>query len=292
MIAIEQVYCATDVQSHLREGQPKLLTRITPDALYRRAGKLEAGAFDFDGTLTAGSEWRAMGSLMRPDLHDIEMDNFRWYLSHISGQCSNVVSLDDPDWWMEHLESGNLLAVESAWVTSSVYLMRLSGITEEQLDDVAKTLSPREGALELLRLMDKRVVISFGIEQFIKSWLRHVDVSAAVAATRIIFDDAGLVNRCHINVVGAGSKKFVVKRFRDLSHVREDHLLVVGDTVLDASMMSPSSFNVLIIPPNEIENQNSDFRNNLPKMWDRLTAILVCDSLAPLAELIKEARKS
>jgi hypothetical protein len=58
-------------------------------------------------------------------------------------------------------------------------------------------------------------------------------------------------------------------------------------------MMARDSFNVLIIPPCELEGKMRDFRqNNLAAMWERISMILADDSLEPLVQLLQDARKS
>ncbi len=141
-------------------GEPVLLTRKKPQDLLARAALLKAGAFDFDGTLTIGSQWHAVRGLLTHDLQRMDCDQFRSRTGH------------------------------------------------------PKLAAPA----------------------------RHL---------------------CSRG----------------------------GDSIVDASMMHPDGFNVLIFPCNEKNRDLAEFRaNSLAAIWNRLTAILVSDSLVPLVETITTAR--
>lgn len=292
-------YVAVHARSHTQAfeqvalGVANVISRIPLWDLMSRASRVHNGVFDFDGTLTPGSQWRVMGTLLPEDLRHADMESSRWYHSHIHGQGVNGVTLENPDWWINHLETGNQLAVEGAWVAATVGMFTKAGITHTQIEEAVRTLSPRQGVAQLMSLMRHKAVVSFGIEQFIQAWLRHIDLTVPVAASRLIFDKEGRVVNLHINIVGAGSKEFAAARFRQLTETTEDGLIVVGDSVVDVHMMSADSFNVLIVPPSELDRKMKDFRdNNLGAMWDRITMILADDSFEPLVTLLQEARQT
>lgn len=273
-------------------GVPNIISRIPLWDLMNHAARVRDGLFDYDGTLTPGSQWRAMGALLPDRLRTIDLENYSWYHQHLHDQDVDGVNLDDPDWWIGHLATGNKLAVDGAWLAATVFMQQHAGVTRDQIRQAATTLPARRGVAPLLELMRYRAVISFGVEQFIQDWLAHNGLHASVAASRLIFDTEGRVERPHINIVGAGSKEFAAARFRRLTGASEREVLVVGDSVVDIHMMSPDSFNVLIIPPSERDHKMRDFReNNLAAMWDRVTMILADDSLEPLVQLLREARK-
>jgi len=273
-------------------GVPNIISRVPLLDLMSRAALVRHGLFDFDGTLIGGSQWRALGELMPEYLREADLENARWYRSQRHGQHEQDSSLEDPDWWIDELETGNTLAVDGAWVASTVAMLALSGVTWNDIEHAAATLPARAGAVELIRLMDQRAVVSFGIEQFIQAWLLHHGLRVPVAATRLLYDSSGRVERPHINIVGAGSKKFAAARFRRLANVEERSLLVVGDSVVDVHMMGEDSFNVLVVPRTEVDHKLQDFReNNLEVMWERITMILFDDSLESLVDLLREARE-
>lgn len=274
-------------------GNSNIISRIPLWDLMSRAALVVHGLFDFDGTLTPGSQWRAMGNLLPEDLRTIDLDNYLWYHSHIHDQDVDGVSLEDPDWWIGHLETGNKLAVDGAWIAGTFFMQQRAQVTRTDIRYAATTLAPRMGVAQLLGLMHQKAIVSFGIEQFIQDWLAHHKISAPVAASRLIFDDRDRVDHLHINVVGAGSKEFVANRFRNVAHTPKNGLMVVGDSVIDIHMMTQDSFNVLIIPPSELDRKMRDFRkNNLAAMWGKITMILADDSLEPLVAFLQEARES
>lgn len=271
-----------------REHQVLALCPI--NELMARLACVRAGAFDFDGTLVTGSQWKTLDEFMSWELRE-EAEAIRdWYFAHTRDGGNNGLSLDDDDWFHADLAAGNRLVAEAAWIAESIRLFGKAGIGMEQIEQTAQQLIAREGAIELLALMSQRVVISFGIEQVINAWLTFHGLRSPVAATRLTFKN-GSVAGCHINLVVGETKPFAADRFRKLTGVSEQELMVVGDSIVDAAMMRPGGFNVMIMPPGESDKRIVEFReNHLPAMWDRLTVILQSDSLLPLVELIRAAR--
>jgi len=269
-----------------------LISLVPEDELMRRAARITAGAFDFDGTLTTGSQWRAIDDLMPEVLRELGSQNRDWYWSHLHKIGNLPASVLDPDWFHSDLHEGNQKVAEGAWIAETISLYRQAGLTRRDIEDVWLALPQREGACDLLELVDPRVVISFGVEQVILSWLQNLQVvDTAVAASRLKFNEEGVVSGCHINLVVSETKQFAADRFRQITGVAEDQLLVVGDSVVDVHMMHPRGFNILIVPRAEADKKLAGFRTNgIGVMWDRLTAILVSDSLQPLVELIERAR--
>ncbi len=280
----------TSAKQALQRGTPQVLSLVPDEELIARLGRVRAGAFDFDGTLVTGSQWKELDGHLSEELQR-ESDEIRnWYFAHTSGN-GNGVALDHPDWFHGNLAAGNRLVAEAAWIAESIRLFEKGGIRMAHIQETARRLIGREGAGELLELMSPRVVISFGIEQVITAWLAHHELSAHVAATRLKFKD-DIVSGCHINLVVGETKPFAADRFRTLAGVTEQELMVVGDSIVDAAMMHPDGFNVMIMPPGESDKRLTEFReNHLPAMWDRLTLILQSDSLLPLVELVRVARR-
>lgn len=287
-----QARSADEALTHIRSGSFAIISRIDISELFNRAALVRDGIFDFDGTLTEGSQWRSVGELMPESLRSVDIENYQWYHDHLHDQDVQDVSLDDPDWWIGHLETGNKLAVDGAWLAATVYMLRLSGVTKGQIQSAAKSLQARQGVTPLIKSLRNKAVISFGMEQFIQSWLEHHQIEIPVAASRILFDEEDIVDRVHINIVGSGSKEFAAARFRRISGSSDRELMVVGDSVVDIHMMSQSSFNVLIIPPSELKKKMKGFReNNLEVMWNRVTMILASDSFDPLLQFFKTASR-
>lgn len=272
--------------------QEQVLSVYPPEELSARLARVRVGAFDFDGTLVTGSQWKVLDEFMSAELRQ-EAEAIRdWYFAHTRDGHSNGLSLDDEDWFHADLAAGNRLVAEAAWIAESIRLFGKAGIGMDHIEKTAQQLIAREGAIELLGLMSQRVIISFGIEQVIKSWLTFHGLRSPVAASRLTLKN-GVVAGCHINLVVGETKPFAADRFRKLTGASEEELMVVGDSVVDAAMMRPGGFNVMIMPPGESDKRIVEFReNHLPAMWDRLTLILQTDSLVPLVELIRTARVS
>jgi phosphoserine phosphatase len=186
---------------------------------------------------------------------------------------------------------GNQPAVDGAWVAQDINWYKEAGLTREDFLRVATELDARDGASELLLMMDHRVIITFGIEQVVQDWLAQRKIRASVAGTRLTFTEQGLLTGHHPNVVTSTTKALAYDRFLKLSTLTPGETLVIGDSVVDVHMMQPGGFNVLLLPPGESEKKLRDFReNNLASMWERLTMILVSDSLSPLVDLFMHAR--
>ncbi len=283
-------YSLSDALKMVECGYVPLITRIPLHKLFERARHIYHGAFDFDGTLIPGSQWKATSALMPPSLaaQDEENRAIYWKQKHEQPIRPDLIDLEDPDWFHGGFYPENLKVMDGAWIAETIRLYSEARITRAQIAEVAKTLPPREGALELLQAMEKRVIITFGIEQLIQDWVEHHQVHpTSVAASRLKFNEENQVYGCHINLVASHTKKCAVERFREVGKIDGENLLVIGDSVVDVHMMGTDSFNVLIVPPNELDRKLADFREgNLASMWDRITLILASDSLIPLLNLL------
>jgi len=276
----------------ISSGVPNVISRIPLWDLVSRAAMVRDGLFDFDGTLHAGNTWAAVSRRLPVALREKDAAIRTWYWNQLHTQAPRR-SLDDPDWFHGHMPTLNQAVVDGAWVANDVHWYMEAGLTRDDFEDVAKELQARPGSADLLQLMRHRAVITFGIEQVAQSWLRARGISAAVAGTRLMFDEEGRLTGHHPNIVASPTKEYAARRFRELSGSTEPETLVTGDSVVDVHMMGEDSFNVLVIPPSELEKKLRDFReNNLAPMWSRITMILADNSLEPLVTLLQEARQT
>ncbi|MBI4435439.1 haloacid dehalogenase-like hydrolase [Candidatus Uhrbacteria bacterium] len=260
--------------------------------LMSRAARVRNGCFDFDGTLHTGNTWAAVGRRLPETLREQDAAIRTWYWDQLHTQVPQR-SLDDPDWFHGHLPAQNQAVVDGAWVANDVHWYMEAGLTRDDFEAVAQELVERPGASDLLQLMRHRVVITFGIEQVVQRWLRDRNISAAVAGTRLTFNEVGRLTGHHPNVVASTTKEHAARRFCELCGSTKDETLVIGDSVVDVHMMGPTNFNVLVVPPSEIDRKLRDFReNSLSAMWDRVTMILADDSLEPLVALLRDAREN
>lgn len=273
-------------------GGTRIISRVPITQLIKLAGLVRAGAFDFCGTLTTGSQWRTLDSLMPSHYWERGLEKYRWYQENRHNRQPHTTSLEDPDWFLGSINPENLDAIDASFVVMPIMHAEAAGVLMRDIQEAGRHLPIRPGAKELLCLTNPRVVISFGLETMILPWLQQYDIKSAVAATRVEEDELGRVCGFNVNLVLPSTKRLAADRFRALSGLQEEELLILGDTIFDADMMQPRSFNVLIVPPGETDQKLNDFRNgNLAYMWDRLTMILISDSLMPLVELIRQARK-
>ncbi|KKW31409.1 MAG: hypothetical protein UY76_C0058G0002 [Candidatus Uhrbacteria bacterium GW2011_GWA2_52_8d] len=276
----------------IASGIPNVVSRIPLWDLMSRASLVRDGLFDFDGTLHTGNTWAVVGRRLPEILREKDAAIRTWYWSQLHTEAPRR-SLDDPDWFHGHMPPQNQGVVDGAWVANDVHWYMEAGLTRDDFEAVAEELGARSGAEELLQLMRYRAVVTFGIEQVAKRWLKNRDISAAVAGTRLMFDEDGRLTGHHPNIVASPTKEYAARRFREISESTEQETLVVGDSVVDVHMMGGDSFNVLVIPPSELGKKLRDFReNNLATMWDRITMILADDSLEPLVTLLREARQT
>lgn len=275
----------------ITSGVPNIISRIPLWDLMSHAALVRDGLFDFDGTLHTGNTWATVGRRLPEELRARDAAIREWYWTHLHTP-PNGHTLDDPDWFHGHLMGSNQAVVDGAWVANDVQWYMQGGLTREDFLAVARELKERYGSRDLLRLMRHRAVITFGIEQVAQDWLTVREIPTPVAGTRLIFDETGRLTGHHPNVVASPTKEHAARRFRELTGSGEQELLVIGDSVVDIHMMTGRTFNVLIVPPSELEKKLHDFReNNLGAMWERVTMILADDSLEPLVQFLQEARE-
>lgn len=273
-------------------GGPNIISRIPLWDLMNHASFVRDGLFDFDGTLHTGNTWAAVSRRLPEKLREADASIRSWYWKqlHLDGA---VIPLDHPDWFHGKMPVDNQAVVDGAWVANDVHWYIKAGLTRYDFEAVAAELIERPGASNLLRMMRHRAVITFGIECVAQRWLKDRDIVAAVAGTRLTFDEGGRLTGHHPNVVASPTKRLAANRFRELTGVTDREIIVVGDSVVDVHMMRDDTFNVLVVPPSELDRRIQDFReNNLSAMWDRITMILANDSLEPLVALLQKTRQS
>ena len=275
--------------SLLQQPGSRIISRIPAQDLRTHASQVTAAACDYDGSLIAGNQWQTVDQLVPPVFHAQMNASRTWFFSH-RNTGTNGMTIDHPDWFHSVIETSNDPVAEAAWVAETFQIYKEARLLQEHLGQIGRSLTPREGAIRLLELMTRRVVISMGIEQVIEPWLQHHAVPSPVAASRLLFEN-GVVSGYHFNLVVGHTKRTAVDRFRKITNVEEANLLVLGDSAIDATMMYPKSFNVLIVPLGEADDRISAYRlRHIPTMWDNLTLILQSDSLLPLVHLIQSAR--
>ncbi len=276
-----------------------ILSRYHREPLLGLASQVLHLAADFDNTLTPDNEWVLIQRYLLEDLRAQEQADRDWYLAQTSDSVQSVVSLEDPDWFQSHVQPGNRVAVEGAWIARSLARHMQSGLNRGAVVTVGKEMKPRAGLPELFQLTQHQVVISFGIEQVVLSFLANQGLQAAVAANRLCFEDGdGLSGNMSASLTGYGrnvvvssTKAIAARLFAKQTGGQPPNILSIGDSIVDLDMMPDNGFNVLLLPPGEANRKLAAFRDNhLAAMWGKLTIILVSDSLMPLVDLIRESR--
>lgn len=257
-------------------------------------GSTRHAVFDFDGTVTPGSQWRAMAKLMLPPLAAIDRAAYEWYHSHQFDDLEGRPLADPDDPW-SNLDARNLGPVEGAWVAQTICLLAMSNVSANAIRHQAEQVGVRHGFLDLARLMQRRAIITFGTKQFPLWWCEHHGIADGmdIRGAHIHFNGNGLVTHSALNVCTGVTKGHDVERWMIHHGVREGELMVIGDSVVDARMFRPGSTNVLLVPRQETERALAKFRrDNLASIWPNVDIVLHSDSLSPLAQMIRAARRS
>jgi len=207
MIQIVHAENSEEITS-LLDGTQRLITRVPMNRLVGMFKWLKALIADFDDTLTTRSQWIVVAQLMSQEMRERDNAARDWYFSISRTRHDNgTPAMDDPDWWIGNVHTGNIQAIEAAWVSQAISSFHESGVSLAQIENTASAIQPREGALQLLRMFERRAVISMGIEQLILRWLRDNEVLSLVAANRLTLDANGVVNGVHLNMLIGESKR-------------------------------------------------------------------------------------
>jgi len=232
---------------------------------------------DFDGTFHIGNQWADVREMISPVFLAEAERELRAYLE------GDTVRTDRDD---------------IRFLLNSVGRLVGSGIHTEDFLTAARGRNPREGTAELinsfgdpLKFGDHVCVVSFGLYDYIDFWFHTLAGSrrslVTVMALRLKWAGDGLLDGCDVGtVVTDGNKGYMADVFRAQHKLEPDETVVVGDAPTDFQMMHPDNIGVLVVPHFDPEKDREKYRNNgLPKLWPRVSAVLVSDSLMPLARL-------
>ncbi len=229
---------------------------------------------DFDGTLIAGSQWRDVGTLMRPELREADIEDAKRYFA---GRERSDLS-------------------DIAFIFRSIERMRESGIVEGALELLARKQMPREGAGELFGSFDRAAIISYGMSDYIRMWRSGHGIGAVgtcdIFALELSWDRRMLANYplagCKkATVISDGNKGYAMDIFLAKHGLHPRDALVMGDAPTDLKMMMHAeSCGVLMMPKIDPELARKLQREKvLKEMLPKVSAILVSDTLTPLVEL-------
>lgn len=282
-----------EARALLSDGKERIVTQLNPSTLRRRAAMVQAGAFDFDGSLAVGSQWSHVKAMIPEALRDEDNADLRWYLEWAKEERVVHDSLDDRNWFMGNGDHMNGAAIEGAWISRSIQRFIDAGMTRANFEEAGNKVQLRKGAVELFRQIPLRVIISMGLEQVIRACIDRYLLSSAIAATRLNFGCDGRLVGYHPNVVVSKTKKVALNRFMRLNGLKAENHLIIGDSYIDIEMMPEHSFNVWILPHTEEVEGIAEFREaRFESMLRRVTMVLYSNSLEPLARLLHEAKHS
>jgi phosphoserine phosphatase len=243
----------------------------------RAMREAEAGLFDFDGTLHAGSQWEDVRALLGTDDARADRAEADLYFRRADGEPSS-----------ERITRFHF---------NSVRRMARSGIRRGALELRAAASPPRSGAVALVGSFGSGVsggshgrsaVVSFGLYDYIAAWCAANGLGGVlVAATRLLFDEHATVRGADpLTFVGTHTKGHAAHAIAESFDVPMDRVLVLGDSPTDMHMMSEGNIAVLVLPHVDADPERIAFRlRGLAEMWPRVAAVLVSDSLDPLVAL-------
>ncbi len=245
-------------------------THATPESLLAGIRGATALAADFDGTLTPGGQWLVLKTWLSAADRVLDAEATTAYFAQTKRpNVENLVYL------FESIE-------------------RFYGIQLGGFNNFARSLPPREGAVDFIRSFepDKVGVISFGLANFIRTWLKyHVPGNRAhVFALELLFKE-GLIGYKPETAVTDSNKGHMRDVFVAHTKTPQNRVLVIGDAPTDLAMMHPENVGILLIPKIDPDPQRMKHRlNGLEALWPLVQGVLVSDSLAPLASLRTTSR--
>lgn len=304
----------TRIVSHATEGSAKAAAinwkRGDDSILYLRdqdeamfLAKLRAVlalAADLDGTLARTNTFRKIEESMPPDLVRHGQTTLRAHIEYVSrqaelGQRAEPESLRG---WLARMgpESDlERIASDGGLMANNLIGLVRSGFNKERLRLLVEGKRARNGAQALCGKFKRAVVVSAGFENVGEAFLWHHNFPPHVeiiAGFRLIFDEdkEGLIKGVEHLLFPSMLKGVLVKRVRE-EHYGLDrrHLLCVGDLPFDAPLLREGGVAVGLLPP-EDEDVGA-FRHRMltfTEYWDSVDAMLVGDSLQPLADLLEE----
>ncbi|MBU0646616.1 haloacid dehalogenase-like hydrolase [Patescibacteria group bacterium] len=293
------------------ELRPFVISRIKRKELLRNLTQVKYGIFGFDQTLHSASQWTEIRRILGPKAQALwETDISK---RPINGQAVTISNLIKGQ-YLYMSPAGQPLVeqamLQTEWTAQLIQALKEQQVTREQIRSIAQYLPMRAGAAEILRPMMKVSVISWGLREIINAWLEINGIANAfkrnsirvleLGATELRFDDQERVTG-HVSssLVVNANKSIKANRFLEGCGVSEGLTLAVGDSIYDMEMMpfvrisaeqAISGVNVLIMSPaTALETLNEFDQHRMPRLWQRVTCLLIADDFYPLLELQKEA---
>ena len=168
----------TALRDCLLQRRPALLTCRNPHDVRAKLANAHIGLFDFDGTLHASSQWRALRLLMPEAVRKLEDADYAAYRSfRRATRATESLHRCGP------LSDTHLAVWETQWMERGLRRYHDAGLTRNAMEQTGRSLRLRDGAMNLLRLFRSRAVISMGLTPLIRS----SDLAAPVGTSALGF---------------------------------------------------------------------------------------------------------
>lgn len=290
-----------DAANWKRGDDSILFLRNQDEAAFRaKIALIKALAIDLDGTAAVTNTFREMVKDQSAEIIGQDRKTLQAHIDYVSrtpkpGRAVKGESIRE---WLERRgPDGDLhrLASESGLMANNIVGLMRSGFTQTTLRALVARKKVRHGAQVLCATVTHAMVISAGFENAGELFLerhafpKHVEI---ISGFRLLFADDGTIAGVHHNLYPSGLKGDLVRLFRE-EHFRlkRENLLCVGDTPWDAPLLREGGLAIGLLPP-EDEDPGA-FHDRLTRFapyWDSVDAMLVGDSLQPLADLLEESR--
>ena len=294
------VACAgssTDAEAVLElrsSSNPLVLCRISPDRLLERFRSVKLGVFDFDQTLTLENQWVFFRGLLPDDLKALAEREANWIYSVLYDSGNGHHGHHEGDWWSGRSKLGKVskASIEASWLSRPVERARVAKVTKQQVEAIGRRMTARGDIEDFFNIFKKRLVVSFGLADVIREFLRVHFLDAQIAATSLTFDSSDCVEGYHpASTVVAANKNEAVDLFSSMHDIPNEEIFAIGDSPFDIEMMPEGGCNFLILPLSADCKKVTEMRKrHLSTMWPQLDGIILSDSFFPLVELFREAR--
>lgn len=282
-----------------RGDDPILYLRDQDDVAFRaKLCAVLAIAADLDGTLARTNTFRELEKGMPHDLVAHGQATLRAHIAYVSRQAelTRPSETENLRGWLARMgpESDlERIASDGGLMANNIIGLVRSGFNKERLRQLVESKRARDGAQALCGKVKRAVVVSAGFENVGEAFLWHHNFPGHVeiiAGFRLIFDAEGLIKGVEHLLFPSMLKGVLVKRVRE-EHYGMDrkHLLCVGDLPFDAPLLREGGVAIGLLPP-EDEDVGAFHHRMLafPEYWQSVDAMLVGDSLQPLADLLEE----
>ncbi|MBU0646617.1 haloacid dehalogenase-like hydrolase [Patescibacteria group bacterium] len=269
--------------------QPFLLSCIPPEELIQRLAEVRHGIFDFDDTLATGNQHEELRKFMPEETSAFDLEYLYWIL----GADKTFRGVRPQEfWWFDpdNHKSIQTAVIEAFFVGMNVGTMRAEHIDQQIVEQVSAAMVAREGVPELFARLQHTCIITYGYEDVVKMWAERSRIKTHVSGIRLAYDQNEKVAGAYPGSLIVGQTKgFAAEEFRTKFGINHHGILTIGDRPFDIEMFydDPSAVNALIFSPNKAKERFDSF--DIPanrERWNRVTCVLVSDSLQPLVDML------